>query len=234
MTPPADACRPLATPELAAIAGRVTARYAGASRFARGFVRGKLRRDPASAAILALGAATPLGAVVDLGCGRGQLGLALLLAGAAERLLGLDRHAGKLAEARQAAAGLPARFERADLATAPVPACDTVLLIDVLLQMPEAAQRALLARAAAAARRRILIRAFDPSLGWRARLGFAMERLGRRVRGDGVEIRPLPLPALRRLLEEAGFGVTVTPCWAGTPLPNVLLRAERRETAPPA
>ncbi|WP_165838909.1 methyltransferase domain-containing protein [Roseicella frigidaeris] len=212
----------------------MAARYAGASRFARGFVRGKLRRDPASAAILALGAATPFGAVVDCGCGRGQLGLALLLAGAAERLVGLDRNPGKIAEARQAAAGLPARFEQADLATAPVPACDTVLLIDVLLQMPEPAQRALLARVAAAARRRILIRAFDPSLGWRARLGFAMERLGRRVRGDGVEIRPLPLPALRHLLEEAGFGVTVTPCWAGTPLPNMLLRAERRGAVGPA
>ncbi|MEN0074610.1 MAG: methyltransferase domain-containing protein [Paracraurococcus sp.] len=213
--------------DLDAVAAQVAGRYAGASRFARGFVRGKLRRDPASAAILRRAAAAPFGEVVELGGGRGQLGLALLLAGHATRLTGLDRNAAKITEAQAAAVGLPARFSVADLATAPVPDCDTVLLIDVLLQMPEPAQRALLTRAMAAARRRILIRAFDPDRGWRARLGFAMERLGRQVRGDGVEIRPLPLPVLRGLLDAAGFTVDIAPCWQGTPLPNMLLQAER-------
>jgi hypothetical protein len=79
----------------------------------------------------------------------------------------------------------------------------------------------------AAARRRILIRAFDPDCGWRATIGFAMERLGRLVRRDGVEIRPLPLPVLESILVAAGFTVRVVPCWAGTPLPNLLLIAER-------
>ncbi|WP_431271134.1 methyltransferase domain-containing protein [Dankookia sp. P2] len=209
------------------LADRVAGRYAGASRFAQGFVRGKLRGDPATAAVLRLAAAAPFGRVVDLGCGRGQLGLALLLEGLAEQLTGLDRDAAKIAEAGAAATGLPARFAVADLATAPVPDCDTLLIIDVLLQMPEAAQHALLARMVAAARRRILIRAFDPDCGWRARVGFAMERMGRRVRGDQVEIRPLPVPLLEARLAAAGFAVRVVPCWAGTPLPNVLLIAER-------
>ncbi|WP_187830204.1 methyltransferase domain-containing protein [Siccirubricoccus phaeus] len=216
--------------EIQALCDRVVARYAGASRFARGFVRGKLLTDPATLAILRQAAAAPFGSVADLGCGRGQLGLALLLAGRAERLLGLDMHAGKIAEAGRAAAGLPAEFRIADLATVAVPTCDTILLIDVLLQMPEAAQLRLLARVTQAARRRILIRAFDPDSGWRARLGFAMERLGRRLRRDQVEIQPLPLPRLQGLLTEAGFAVTITPCWGRTPLPNVLLVAER----PPA
>lgn len=211
----------------AAALHQVASRYAGASRFAQGFVRGKLRRDPATAAVLRQAAATPFGRVVDLGCGRGQLGLALLLAGLADHVTGLDRDAGKIATAAAAATGLPARFAVADLATAPVQDCDTILIIDVLLQMPEAAQQALLGRMVAAARRRILIRAFDPECGWRATLGFAMERLGRQVRRDGVEIRPLPLPVLRARLEAAGFAVRVVPCWAGTPLPNVLLTAER-------
>lgn len=209
------------------LTGQVAARYAGASRFAQGFVRGKLRTDPATMAILRQAATAPFGRVVDLGCGRGQLGLALLLAGLAEDLTGLDRDAGKIAEATAAARGLPARFGVADLGTAPLPDCDTLLIIDVLLQMPEAAQHALLGRMVAAARRRILIRAFDPDCGWRARVGFAMERLGRRVRRDGVEIRPLPLPVLESTLAAAGFAVRVTPCWAGTPLPNVLLIGER-------
>lgn len=213
---------------LRAVCDRVARRYGGASRFARGFVSGKLRTDPATAAILQRAAATPFGVVADLGCGRGQLGLALLAAGLAERLHGLDRNPRKIAEAQGAATGLSAEFRVADLGTAGVPACDTALVIDLLLQMPETAQRALLARIAAAARRRILIRAFDPDCGWRARVGFLMEGLGRQLRRDGVAIRPLPLPALDAILSAAGFAVSVTPCWGGTPLPNVLVVAERR------
>jgi predicted TPR repeat methyltransferase len=99
----------------------VSARYAGASRFARGFVGGKLRHDPATLALLRLAARRPFGDVVDLGCGRGQLGLALLAAGLAERLTGLDLDRAKLEEARRAAAGLPARFAEADLAAPALP-----------------------------------------------------------------------------------------------------------------
>ncbi len=215
--------------ELAALAGAVSARYAGASRFARGFVDGKLRHDPATPALLRLGARRPFGAVVDLGCGRGQLGLALLAAGSADRVTGLDRDGAKLAEARRAAAGLPADFAEADLA-APglaLPPCDTLLMVDVLYQLPEAAQRPLLAAAARAARRRVLVRAFDPDRGWRSAAGLAMEVLGRAVRGDRNAIRPLPLADIAAPLEAAGFAVSVSPCWGNTPLPNVLLVAER-------
>lgn len=218
---------PIDAAGLHGIADRVTGRYAGASRFARGFVRGKLRSDPATAAILRHAAAAPFREVVDLGCGRGQLGLALLLAGLARRLVGVDRNAAKIAEARDAAEGLPAEFGVADLAGEPVPDCDTVLLVDVLYQMPESAQLGLLERAAAAARRRILIRAFDPGGGWRAQVGLLMEKAGRRLRRDGAEIRPLPLPTLQQRLRGAGFEVSITPCWGSTPLPNMLLLAER-------
>lgn len=219
--------RPAALPRLI---DAVATRYAGASRYTRHYVRSKLRRDPATEAILAL--ATGLGgfgAVADLGCGRGQLSLLLLLAGSADSVQGLDRNGPALAEAQVAAHGLPARFAAADLATAPLPACDTLLLVDVLYQLPPAAQRDLLARMAAAARRRIVIRAFDPDLGWRSRCGFAMEWLNRAGRGDlrRAAIDPMTLPALRALLEQAGFRVSVTPCWGGMPLPNVLLLAER-------
>ena len=215
--------------ELHALAAAVSARYEGASRFARGFVGGKLRHDPATLALLRLAARRPFGAVVDLGCGRGQLGLALLAAGSAERLTGLDRDGAKLAEARRAAAGLPARFAEADLADPglALPECDTLLMVDVLYQLPEPAQRPLLAAAARAARRRVLVRAFDPDRGWRSAAGLAMEVLGRAVRGDRNAIRPLPLAAVAAPLEAAGFAVSVSPCWGSTPLPNVLLVAER-------
>jgi len=223
--PPPVSLHPAAPALLAEVAGR----YAAAPRFTRGYVRAKLRRDPATAAILGLGAAAGLGHVADLGCGRGQLALALLLGGTAERVTGLDGHAAHLAEARLAAAGLPARFELADLHTAPVPDCDTVLLVDVLYQLPEAAQMDLLARAAAAARHRLVIRAFDPARGWRSRFGLGMERANRALRGARrtASIEPLPLAVLAAPLTAAGFQVTVRPCWAGTPLPNVLMLAER-------
>ncbi len=213
--------------DLHALRRAVAARYAAASRFARGHVAGKLRHDPATAAILGLAARRPFGQVTDLGCGRGQLGLALLLAGLAEGVTGLDRDAAKLAEARQAAAGLPARFLEADLAAAPVPDCDSLLLVDVLYQLPEAAQRGLLARAMTAARRRLVLRVFDPDLGWRSGVGLAMELLGRALRGDRAQVRPLPIRDLAAPLEAAGFTISVSPCWGNTPLPNMLLVAER-------
>jgi hypothetical protein len=54
-----------------------------------------------------------------------------------------------------------------------------------------------------------------------------MESLGRTIRRDGAEIRPLPLRTIAAPFEAAGFTVSVTPCWGRTPLPNVLLVAER-------
>lgn len=208
-----------------ALARQVAARYRG--RATQGFVRGKLRGDPVLPALLAL---PPLGAVVDLGCGRGQLGIALLLAGRTDTLTGLDLDAAKLAQATASSRGLPARFAAADLASAAIPSCDTILLIDVLLQMPQDAQRALLARIAAVAPSRIVIRTFDPDRGWRSAVGSAMEHV-RRILGADLGRRgafaPLPVRDLAHLLEAAGYRVTVTPCWAGTPLPNVLMLAER-------
>jgi SAM-dependent methyltransferase len=225
--PASRTAAPFGLVERRAVCDRVAERYVTASRFARGFVTGKLRTDPATTAILNCAAAAPFGVVADLGCGRGQLGLALLVAGFAERVHGMDLDARKIDDAQGAAIGMPAEFSVANLAECPVPDCDTALIVDVLLQMPEGAQRVLLNRVTAAARRRILIRAFDPECGWRAKVGFAMERMGRRVRRDGVEIRPLPLPTLENILSSAGFSVSITPCWGLTPLPNMLVVAER-------
>ncbi|MDB5316135.1 MAG: hypothetical protein JWO26_1084 [Rhodospirillales bacterium] len=208
---------------------RATAdRYAGSGRFTRHFVASKLRHDPATATIFGL-AAPGLGHMLDLGCGHGQLALALLLAGRAEWVTGLDRAGPKIDDAARAATGLPARFDAADIATATLPDCDTALLVDVLYQMPPDLQRDLLGRVAQCARRRVLIRAFDPGLGWRSRVGFAMERIGRALRREGANtaIAPLPLAELAAPLAAAGFSVTIMPCWSGTPFPNVLLIAER-------
>ncbi|WP_207538027.1 class I SAM-dependent methyltransferase [Sabulicella rubraurantiaca] len=218
-------------PALWPLMERVGARYAAAPAWSRGFVRGKLLTDPVTPALLRLAAASGgLGSLVDLGCGRGQTGIALLLAGLAGEVTGLDLDPAKIRDATEAAQGLPARFAVADLSVADVPEADTAMMLDVLLQMEAAAQLPLLRRIAAAARRRVLIRAFDPAAGWRAALGSAMEEAGRRIRRDGSHFRPMALEALAAPFREAGFRVQVAPCWGWTPLPNVLLVAERGDS----
>lgn len=221
---------------LAGLNRRVAARYHACGRYTRGYVAWKMRLDPAHRAVLDRAAAEPFGRVLDLGCGRAQLGLALLEAGSASGLAGIDWDEGGLADARRAAAGLDATFDRADLrGAAALPACDTALIIDVLYQMPAAAQADLLRRAAAAARSRILARVFDPDRGWRSLVGWVAEGgiwasgLYRRA-----SVRPVPVRALTEVLEEAGFACEATPCWGGTPLPNVLLTARRRTMSPQA
>lgn len=215
-------------PTLFALTRLVAARHAGASRFTRNFVRGKLLTDPASNAIVRLAKErSGFGVLADLGCGHGQIGLALLLAGLADEVHGLDLDARKVSDATRAAHGLRAQYSVADLAEAPVPICDTAIILDVLLQMPEAAQYALLTRLASAVRRRVVIRAFDPDRGWRTRLAFVTEDVARRMRRDKTELRPLPTAALAAPLRKAGFSVSVVPCWGWTPLPNVMLLAER-------
>lgn len=212
---------------LAQLHRRVEARYRGRSRFTQGFVHWKLRLDPVLRAVLDLARDQPLGSVVDVGCGRGQLGIALVEAGAAAGLVGLDWDERLLADAEAAGDG-GCRFVRADMRVADVPAADTVLLIDLLYLMPAEAQLALLRRAAAAARGRLVLRVFDPERGWRSAVGWLSEagiRLARLYRR--TETRPLPLDAIRAGLAEAGFACTTAPCWGVMPLPNVIVVARR-------
>ncbi|GGJ34299.1 class I SAM-dependent methyltransferase [Neoroseomonas lacus] len=207
------------------LAEAVAARHRG--RVTQGFVRGKLRADPVLPALLAL---PPLGNVLDLGCGRGVLAVALLLAGRAASITGFDLDAAKIARAAAAAEGLPARFAVADLATAPIPPADTVLLIDLLYQMPPAEQRDLLARILATAPTRVIIRTADPDRGWRSTIGVVAEHLRRWLGADlgrAGRVAPMPLRELAAIVEGAGYRAAVTPCWAGTPLPNVLMLAQQ-------
>jgi SAM-dependent methyltransferase len=239
----------------------VGARYGGAGRLVRGFVAGKLRRDPVNRLLLDLAARNGgFGSVADIGCGRGQLGLALLAAGLATRVTGLDRNAAHLAQgvaaARQAnpagggqvgrgqvgwgqvgwGHGLPALAFHAvcaDLADgAALPAADTVLLIDVLYQLHPARQRGLLDRAMRAAGRRLLIRTADPALGLRSRLtrGFELA-VWRLSPHSGDHVAPPAPAALAGVLGGAGFAVSILPCWQGTPFANVLVVAARQSAS---
>lgn len=217
--------------DLPALYRKVSARYFGGSRTGRHFVPSKLKRDPATAEVLRQAAAAPrgFGHVVDLGCGRGQLGLALLLAGLASRVSGYDLDGLRIRDAQLAARGLPAEFAQADLNAPALPAGDTLMLMDVLYLLPEEGQARLLAAMAAAARERMVIRTVDPELGWRSAVGRGMEILNRRLRGETAEgLCMMPMARLRQSLDALGFEAAVRPCWEGTPFPNVLVMAHRR------
>jgi hypothetical protein len=138
---------------------------------------------------------------------------ALLERQLADRVVGLDTDAGRLAEGRTAAGTLPISFQAADARTCAIPHCDTVLLIDVLYQLETEAQSALVRRAAAAARASVILRAFDPARGWRS----AVNRLSEAVcyalaLKRSPVVNPCPLPWLVGLLERQGFDVELRPC----------------------
>lgn len=204
-------------------------RYQACPRFTRHYVASKLRRDPVHRDALAMAAREPFGDVVDLGCGRGQLGVALLAAGLARSVLSVDRAGPALADARRAAVGLAFATRHADLAANPdVPACDTALLVDVLYQLGAGPALRLLRAAAGAARARVIVRTLDPAQGWRSGLARGLERVARPWWPHaGRRVEPLAVPVLLAALRDAGFAAEVAPCWQGTPFANVLIAARR-------
>jgi SAM-dependent methyltransferase len=216
-------------PDFAATFERVAQRYRGCSRFARGYVNAKLRHDPVHRHVLTLAATESFGDVVDLGCGRGQLALALLEAGLARSVLGFDRNPEHLEQARRAAQGLEFRAAVQDLAeTQEVPPTATVLLIDVLYQLEQRPQIALLMAVARAARERVLIRTLDPDRGVRSTLTLGLEKILRPVSpNSGNHVEALPPARLATVLADAGFAVSSAPCWEGTPFATVLLIGRR-------
>jgi len=209
---------------------RVAERYARGRRATRGYVRSKMTHDPVVKAVLTIGRdAEGLGEVADVGCGRGQLAVALLESNGASKVSGVDWDAKKIADASQASHGLAATFAIGDLREEPRAPCDTALLIDVLHYFTEQEQDALLGRVATMARCRIVIRDLDPDRGWRSRVTRLQEAITTGIRFNrGARLCIRPISATMRTLEAHGFDAEVTPCWQGTPFANVLVTATRR------
>ncbi len=214
----------------AAVLARVAARYRSSGRFARHYVAGKLRHDPLTDALLGLGATEGFGTVADLGCGRGQFAALLLEAGMASAVVGLETNAKLCAQAGRALAGFPFEARAHDLAAdSAIPQADTVLLLDVLYQLPTAAQARLLDTVARSARRLVLIRTADARPGLRALLTRGLEGLGRGFwPHSGAMVNPQPVDWIAARLAAAGWRTGVAPCRMGTPFANVLLTARRQ------
>jgi SAM-dependent methyltransferase len=154
---------------------RTRARYVDAPRAHRYYVAAKLATDPVLGEVAALGA---LGAVVDAGCGRGQLGLCLLELGHLTRLSGFDFDAEKVFVAQAAAHG-DADFSAGNLLEARFDSVDTVLLIDVLHYLAPSEQDQVIARACVALRPggRLVVREADGAPGARSALTRGLERI---------------------------------------------------------
>ena len=211
------------------LALRVADRYAKGSRAARGYIAGKLRADPVISRIVEIGSERNLGHVIDIGCGRGQLAIALLEAKAATSVLGFDWDESKIEIARTASMGLAARFEIGDVRTMTWPAADTALLIDVLHYVRFSEQEAILQRACMATKSMVLVRELDPDRGWRSAITRLQERMTTSFAyntGERLEYRSIS--AISTLLETHGFLVEVEPAWGFTPFSNVLVMARRR------
>ncbi len=227
----------------ARLVAETAARYTPCGRFSRGFAAGKLRWDPLFFGLLA-GARWPDPLrLVDLGCGRGLLINLLITARriadgggwprampAPPRIaaaMGLDRDASALRDAARSA-GSGARFVSADLATAEIPAGNTVLLADVLHYLDERAQTQLLERAVRALEPGGVLLIRDVDTGRRA--GAWAARVAERIRSAG-RLRPAH-PFHYRSSEEwaslaAGLGCCVESASldGGTPFANSLLQA---------
>ena len=216
----------LASDQAAALS-RATLRYRDRGRFARMYVASKLRRDPVYGDLLALD--EPLGDVVDIGCGRGQLAALLLESGMARRVTGYDRNRAHLDQAEAAMADLPFQAWTRDLAAdQSVPAADTVVIMDVLYQLTTEVQHTLLEQAGRAARNLLLIRAMDPGRGARGAFAAWLERRARLIwPSSGTHVNPLSVAAIVTRMTKLGFTVETSNSSRGTPFSNVLLLGRR-------
>ncbi|MEW6707117.1 MAG: class I SAM-dependent methyltransferase [Pseudomonadota bacterium] len=225
--------------------------YRSAGRFAWHFAQGKLGRDPVFRALLERGDLPPRARVVDIGCGQGLLASLLAAVDAAAQrgawpaawpaapvgapYTGIELMPRDVARAEAAVGRLATapRFVCGDMRSTPLPACDVVVILDVLHYVDHAAQQGVLQRVREALQPhgRLLLRVGDAA----SRRGFAVsqwvDRIVTMIRGHRVPPTfGRALPEWVALLQGLGFAVQPVPMSQGTPFANVLLVCELGET----
>ncbi|MCB9669168.1 MAG: class I SAM-dependent methyltransferase [Alphaproteobacteria bacterium] len=204
------------------------ARYLPQGKMAEGFARGKMKGDPAYAAVLGL--LRPGMRVLDVGCGEGYLLALAFETLEGTTLHGFDHDARRLASAEAALAGTGATLWSGDARTTELPEVDAVCALDVLHYQPPEEQDAILARlvGALAPGGLLLVRDGRSDGGFKSTVVTWSERfavaLGRH-KGDGVFFRPQD--AMRGAMEALGLEVVADACNDQTPFANVLFVGRR-------
>lgn len=210
---------------------RTKARYRNASTADRCYVANKLRFDPIGRVID--GATGELGDVLDMGCGRGQLGLLLYELGKVRTLAGFDWDERKVIVARAAAMGV-GRYDQNDMNSAAIPASDTILIADVLHYLSFGEQDSLLARAALALRPsgKLIVRDVDARQTLASLVTRACEGIGVRLavnRGKALAFRSRA--EQENAIERAGLRVREVVTTPGLLLDNFLIIAQSQTTS---
>jgi len=129
------------------------------------------------------------GLVVDLGAGEGLLAHVLVRSSPDLRVLAVDHDAARVERLQASARGLPIEAVAADFTTFPIPACDAVVLLDVLHYLPSDAQEAVLRRAASALRPGGTLLLRDPDAGAGARFAWNAFHESLATRLDATQAR---------------------------------------------
>lgn len=203
-----------------AIIEKIANHFTG-SRWLQGYVRGKLRTDPAYRAVLDLLRQHPQ-SVLDIGCGLGLLSFYLRENGFREPVLGVDSDAKKIAKAGDIAAahykGLT--FEPTDAREVSVN-YSAVVMLDVLHYLNAEAQRSLLQAVAEKIPPGgiVIIRNTPRDSSWRYILTWMEEvfvRVVGWIRGAGI----IHFPTVEEVADpfrQRGYGEEIRPLWGRTP-----------------
>ena len=249
-TPRSGVAQVRSEPAFRRIVMRAAARYRPTGRGHYYFARGKLSGDPVFAALLRDGLIKDSARIIDVGCGLGVLAALLATSETSEAnaasewpqtwspppkdwtLRGFDLRRKAVAAGSEALCDLGDRVSLnvGDARVVALPACDVIVMLDVLHYMDRDAQQELLegAHRALAAGGVLLLRVSDMTTHWRSRFTWLVDwwvTLLRDRRWPRMHCRTLA--EWRLLLESIGYHVVTQPMSEGTPFANVLLIARK-------